>query len=1024
MELRQVLNMLQGVSGPNASGEYTAKCPAHEDGTASLTLRVKPSPKDGKERVYLNCHAGCSHEKIMAVLRLTNQDLIVNPDPDWKPGKGGRKHTNGRGENGGDGSSVTRTNGAGSSVKSPRTDEPSPRSPAPSDADAPPETVEEIQGVIVHTVGRENGGDGSSVTRSDGADSRENAARTDEPSPSSRSDGPKIDWNHPDQVYSYTDAKGKEVFQVVRYHYLNAEGKTFRQRRKDPGDPKANREGYVMSVPAELRDSVVYRLPEVLKAIADGKPVYVVEGEKDVETLRRLGFCATCNAGGAGGSEDGKSAGRKGWMESHSRLLHGADAILLPDNDEPGYRHVKDVALKLKNEAKRVRMVNLVEACPELPKKGDVSDMVSIMGDVKAMDALARQVAITPEFDPEGVEFWKSPEEQAEQLYGTVKGYGVKDGCIVTVNGDTTKALCDFYVLPRMELTQDDGVNRTLSFVLDGWNSNQRKLDRVAIPASMLDNMNWVTEKWGFSASLSPGSTTKSKVAWAIKKVGQLTAKGVTEYQHSGFRKIGGKWCYLYNGGAIGADGITVNMGKDLERYRLDGGGEEGLAEGFDQIPFPDAARVSMGMLKVMKTEIAAALLGTMYLAPLREWLGRTDVVPAFALFLYGESSTHKSTAATLALSHFGSFHAKTPPTNFESTANQIETLAFRLKDMPLLVDDLHPEMSVQKRRQRDAVAQRLSRSFGDGAGRGRLNADGTLKGRMPPRCVAMMTGEVLPDIGASGLARLFIVDVDRGDIPLDDEMTKLQELARQGWLQRAMRGYIIWLLGQTETLPGRLHDLFLQYRDMVRKKSEGQHDRAPESLACILVGYNMMLNYFRDLKVIDTDEATRMLGQAMKMLIGVSRRQNQVMENEKPTRIFLDGLAELLNSKQYSLTDLTAETVKDPYPTERMIGYMDKDYYYLLPNLAFGAVAELCRKQGTEFPVNLKALYKSMKTDGILELDTDAETPTKVKRVTISGVSKPIRALWIPAELIAGPKVETEQMSFQEVKTELPKEW
>ena len=96
MELHQLLNMLQGVSGPNASGEYTAKCPAHQDRTASLTACAKASPKDGKEKIYLCCHAGCTGSDIMAALGISAKDLIVNPDPD-RPAAGGKG-------NGGDGS--------------------------------------------------------------------------------------------------------------------------------------------------------------------------------------------------------------------------------------------------------------------------------------------------------------------------------------------------------------------------------------------------------------------------------------------------------------------------------------------------------------------------------------------------------------------------------------------------------------------------------------------------------------------------------------------------------------------------------------------------------------------------------------------------------------------------------------------------------------------------------------------------------------------------------------------------------
>lgn len=1056
MDLQQILGMLDHVSGPNSSGEYTARCPAHQDRTASLTVTAKDSPRDGRKRIYLCCHAGCGNDAVMAALGITARDLIVNPDPARPAARSQR--------------------GGRSAAKPQRRDE-------PTDADAPEETrtvwgpdeyamdpetgeitrdpngnpyrvrtvdengrplhpktgeplqmddqgrwldpktgkplqAETIGGVTVYTVGNEagdaNGGKGSVKSQGKpGAQAGQGSAGT-KGTGSAEKDQLKPDWEHPDAVYSYTDEDGKELFQVVRLHYLDGKpGKTFRQRRYDPADPKANRAGYVNSVPAEIRDNTLYRMPQVIKAISEGKPVFVVEGEKDVETLERLGHAATCNPGGAGK-----------WRDGYSRRLAGADVIILPDSDGKGngytgQNHAYDVALKLQGIAKRVRLVDLKEACAELPEKGDISDMVAIMGDTEAMDALARQVAATRDFDPEAVPFWLTPMEQAERLYAAVKGYGVSGGCIAQETGNESKALCDFVVIPRMELTRDDGVNTSLNFVLDGWNQHGRKLGRVTIRAAELDNMNWVTEKWGFDASLAPGSTTKSKVAWAIKKVGQMTAKRVTEYNHTGWRKIGGKWCYLYHGGAVGMDGITVDMGDALKTYRLDGGG----VPGFDRITFPEAAKVSLRLKDVMKEEIGIALLGTAYLAPLREFLGATDIQPAFALFLYGESGTHKTTAAALAMSHFGNFHAKNAPASFNDTGNQIRKKAFLVKDAPILVDDFHPVTSVQEKRQMAATAQTLSRAFGDGVERGRLNADRTLQANTPPRSVAIITGEDLPAIGASGLARYFILDIDKGDIPVGDELTEMQELARRGYLQKAMRGYILWLLKQADGMPERLHKMFLQYREDIRKDSCGQHDRAPETVACILIGYNLMLNYMRDLGLFDTETAVKLLQEARRKLMESSRRQARDMESEKPTRIFLDALGELLNSKRAALKDLTlGPDQKQSFgPAEKMIGYMDSEYCYLLPNVSFGEVAKLCREQGQEFPVSLKALYKHLRTDGILKGIGKEENPTRQKWID----GKNVRLLWIPAsEMRGGPKPGAEQQMMDVSGEELPDEW
>lgn len=430
MDIREFLGLLKNTSGPNASGEYMARCPSHDDKTASLSVTVKQSPKDGKSKIFFHCQAGCSYQAVLDAMGLKPRDLIVAP---------------------------------GSGVETWRT---------PRRRTVPAEKPEE---------------------------------QADPPE-----EKPKIDFSHPDRVYSYTDAEGKELFQVCRYQYTTAGGKrekTFRQRRYDPKNEKANREGWVASVPAEIRDETLYRMPQLLAAIREGRPVYVAEGEKDVETLERLGLTATCNPGGAGK-----------WREGYTRLLRNADVIILPDNDtaENGYtgqNHALTVALQLTKTARRVRLVDLKEAWPELPPKGDISDMTEEMGDAAALEALARQVAATKDFDPTDVPFWLSPMEQAERLYEQVQGYGVQDGCIVQYQQNGTKALSNFVVIPRMELTRDDGVNENLFFALDGWTSSGKRLGRVVISSKDLDSMGWVTNKWGFAANLAPGSANKDKVA-------------------------------------------------------------------------------------------------------------------------------------------------------------------------------------------------------------------------------------------------------------------------------------------------------------------------------------------------------------------------------------------------------------------------------------------------------------------------------------------------------------------------------
>ena len=70
---------------------------------------------------------------------------------------------------------------------------------------------------------------------------------------------------------------------------------------------------------------------------------------------------------------------------------------------------------------------------------------------------------------------------------------------------------------------------------------------------------------------------------------------------------------------------------------------------------------------------------------------------------------------------------------------------------------------------------------------------------------------------------------------------------------------------------------------------------------------------------------------------------------------------------------------------------------------------------------MSLKALYKHLRTDGILRADQDGGNPAKVKRIG----QKTLRLLWIPARELNGPKAEVAQVTMTEVSSEeLPDEW
>jgi RecA-family ATPase len=176
-------------------------------------------------------------------------------------------------------------------------------------------------------------------------------------------------------AYDYTDEIGTLLFQVCRY-----EPKNFKQRRKARADdvPDDVKDGWVWNVKGVRR--VPYRLPELIKAVASHRRVFIVEGEKDCDTLARQGITATTNVGGAGKWNSGGK-----WNEALAEHFRGADVVLIPDNDDAGRNHVNEVGQSLIGIAARLRLLEL----PKLPDKGDVSDWFTQGGTVEKFSALA-----------------------------------------------------------------------------------------------------------------------------------------------------------------------------------------------------------------------------------------------------------------------------------------------------------------------------------------------------------------------------------------------------------------------------------------------------------------------------------------------------------------------------------------------------------------------------------------------------------------------------------------------------------
>jgi hypothetical protein len=198
-------------------------------------------------------------------------------------------------------------------------------------------------------------------------------------------------------AYSYTDADGHELYQAVRF-----EPKGFAQRH-------ANGEGWTWSYPKGV-EPVPYRLPDLLEAIALGKTVYVVEGEKDADALWKRGVPATCNHGGAGK-----------WGPAHARYLKGARVMIVADRDASGIQHARDVARSIKGIADATPVLPAVEVphadtCDHLGDGHGLDDWIPLTKSLAdAIEAQEQEPARTE--DTETPSDWQ-PRDEVESFFG------------------------------------------------------------------------------------------------------------------------------------------------------------------------------------------------------------------------------------------------------------------------------------------------------------------------------------------------------------------------------------------------------------------------------------------------------------------------------------------------------------------------------------------------------------------------------------------------------------------------------
>jgi hypothetical protein len=695
------------------------------------------------------------------------------------------------------------------------------------------------------------------------------------------------------------------------------------------------------------RASALYGVAELKNG--DSARVIVVEGEMDLHALRAVGVGPVVSV------PDG--AGSRLSPELLQPLAGFREILIATDADAPG----DELAARLGRElgAERCRRVRLVDG---LNTFKDANDALRAGWSRERFEAAL--TASTPATPRASAPREPSTEDGDETVMIAGDGddsspYRVLEGQLCRMRHDrdgneTTQVLANFDARIFEEVAYDDGAEVVRAFRVSGRLATGAALPDARVNAAEFGGLNWVPSAWGARALVTAGQGAKDHLRAAIQVLSDPLSRLV--FRHTGWREHGGRWVYLYQGGGVGTDDITVELDPPLDRFVLPP----------STIDLPEAVGWSLRILDAAPPSVAIPLVAATYAAPLS-----FIVDPDFALWLVGPTGSLKSELAALAQRHFGTFDRKTLPGSWTSTENALEARLFTVKDAIAVIDDYAPNADSRAQQELEKRAQRIIRGIGNRASRGRLRADLSQQPDRPPRGMVVCTGEDLPS-GHSIQARLVIVEVDRDRLNMP-VITDLQENGHR--FAHAMRGYIEWLQPSIPHLRKGAPARVAAIRNELHRV--GSHLRQADALAHLRFAFDLFLEFAEEVGAIETSRANDLRALARDTLRAIGEEQGSNLKELEPAERFIAVIGTLLEQKRVRLVERGTVPREDVIEA---IGWFDTEYAYLLPDAARRRVATFMRESGEAWGHSTHALHKALVRKGFAVSGADGRPEVQVR--------------------------------------------
>ncbi|AQR98206.1 hypothetical protein [Clostridium saccharoperbutylacetonicum] len=534
--------------------------------------------------------------------------------------------------------------------------------------------------------------------------------------------------------------------------------------------------------------------------------------------------------------------------------------------------------------------------------------------------------------------------------------------------------IANFLIVPKRQVRVKQHDSYEISVELSAIIMGDKEVKNIKLPASEVASLKWVDSQLGLDAIVYE----RREFIIFIKKL-FANVEVTSQYSHTGWIKSQcGTYEYLDYCGAIQNQEIQVEMDEHFKSYKFPR----------KKIDIKLAAQQSLNLLNVVDKGIGYILLGLVFLCPLLEFIGEGLKLPEFVVWLYGLTGTRKTTIAKSFAAHFGNFENRVTA-SFNDTYTSIELKAHKLKDSLMLLDDFCPQQSYRETQNINTIAEKIVRAYGDRTSRGRSTVTMESQIQFIPRGMAIITGEsIVP--GSSTVARLVPIEMKKDSVNLK-ELTKTQKNLEL--LSINMREFILWIKNEANTDYDELVDAikvnYNNYLDEIKEKAVDTHGRTYEAFAWLLLGLDMMYQFYCHIGIITQNQADKAIDDAKKEFLEQIKIKDENSRTEDPVELFLETIKELLTSNALTMKNVdTDEVIGNSYKPIDV--FFDSEYYYFNSNNIYGIVRSKLQRAGIYFQLPPRALLKALGDREIIKTEEKNNLPKKIIRDANGNVSRP----------------------------------